>query len=160
MNPTNDEQPQGGLGGLASERNQTSDIAVVRRAIRDDWPISPAMRQLIANQMALIVGRGESDTRSKVAAARVLVAADSVNAKREAMDINAERGISQTNVSVNVGVGVKVVEDENWYGNRSHHHAAEGAAASGSHSAVAGTLQSGGVRKTLGQNGHGSNGDH
>ena len=61
------------------------NMALVRRAIREDWPIPPAVRAMVVNQMALVVGRGE-DERNRIAASKVLVAADAVNAKREGMD--------------------------------------------------------------------------
>ena len=60
------------------------DLALIRTAIRNEYPITDDVRKLIVNQMALIVGRDDS-AKMRVAAARVLVAADSVNVKREAI---------------------------------------------------------------------------
>ena len=107
INPGQPE-PRGGLGGIADERNQAAAIVLVRRAIRNDWPLTDAMRQLVVNQMALVVGRSE-DNRAKVAAAKVLVAADSINAKREADDLRAEQGPGG-DVNVQIGVGLNVAQ--------------------------------------------------
>lgn len=75
------------IGGtpVVDPRTGGKDMRLLRRAIKEGWPISPEIRQLVVSQMALVVGRSEEE-RSKVAAARVLVAADAINAKREAMD--------------------------------------------------------------------------
>lgn len=61
------------------------NMALVRRAIKNNWPLSPEIRQLVVSQMALVVGKSE-DERNKIGAAKVLVAADNVNAKREESD--------------------------------------------------------------------------
>lgn len=72
---------------------------MVNRAIREDWPIAPGVRSMAMTQMALVVGDKvtgadgkpvEVPVNAKIAAARVLVAADSVNARREALDLAAQ----------------------------------------------------------------------
>jgi nicotinate-nucleotide pyrophosphorylase len=76
---------KGVRGGILDERRPKEHMAMMRRAVRQGWPISDEMRRLIMNQMALIVGRSEKD-RDRVAAAKVIVSADSVNVRREQMD--------------------------------------------------------------------------
>ena len=82
--------------GRVGER---SDAALIRRAIKHKWPVSDEIKQLVTNQMALIVGRSE-DERNQIAASKVLVAADSVNARREATEVEAERPAAGTMVSI------------------------------------------------------------
>lgn len=83
-NSEDGDEAQGGRGepALTPTRNTA---ALVRRAIREDWPIKPHVREAVMNQMAIIALNGATH-RDKVAAAKTLVAADAVNAKREAMD--------------------------------------------------------------------------
>lgn len=59
-----------------------SDLRMIRAAIKNEYPINEAVRKLIVSKLSLIVGRSP-DERQQVAAARVLVAADAVNVKRE-----------------------------------------------------------------------------
>ena len=103
VQPTPDEpdEPLGVLGDGALHPGKYN-MALVRRAIREDWPIPADVRKKLVDQMAAVVTSeiivvytddGEdreeaidSAIRNKIAAAKVLVAADMVNAKREAMD--------------------------------------------------------------------------
>ena len=75
----------GVLGGGAR-----SDARMVERAIREKWPITDEIRQLATQQMAITVGRSESE-RARVAAARVLAQFDRVNVQRESNLIAEER---------------------------------------------------------------------
>lgn len=83
-------------------------LAMVRRAINSGWPIDDRIRQLVVNQMALVVGKAESP-RDKAAAAKVLVAADNINTKRAELELklhvveNPHQGNS-SNVTVTVTV--------------------------------------------------------
>jgi hypothetical protein len=101
--PTPDEpdEPQGVLGDGAL-RPGKYNMALVRRAIREDWPIPNDLRRALVEQMGAVLTSQievvyamdeedreeviDSAVRNKIAAAKVLIAADSVNAKREAMD--------------------------------------------------------------------------
>lgn len=96
------------IGGqpVVDPRTGGKDMRLLRRAIREDWPITPEIRRLIVNQMALTAGRSE-DERNRIAAAKVLVAADSINARREATDMQAEK-MPPSPVTVNVGAGGQV----------------------------------------------------
>ena len=59
------------------------NMALMRRAIKGKWPITREIRQKVIDQMVLVVDCAESD-RDKIGAAKVIVSADGMNAKREA----------------------------------------------------------------------------
>lgn len=59
------------------------NMALMRRAIKGKWPITKEIRQKVIDQMVLVVDCAESD-RDKIGAAKVIVSADGMNAKREA----------------------------------------------------------------------------
>lgn len=91
------------------------NMAMIRRAIENGWPVKPEIRQLVTNQMALVVGKSDNE-RNKIAAARVLVAADGVNVRREAIDAADERpNIDTVNVQVNVGQNIERAQDDPEY---------------------------------------------
>ena len=85
----NGDGGSGGILGDGATHAGKYNMAIVRRAIKGGWPISDEIRQLVTNQMALIVGKSETE-RDRVAAAKVLVAADSINARLEVADIGNE----------------------------------------------------------------------
>ena len=60
-------------------------MAMVRRAIKEGWPITPQLRRILVDKMADVMTLAD-DERTQVAAAKVLIAADAINTKREAMD--------------------------------------------------------------------------
>lgn len=62
-----------------------ANMRLIRRAIKNRWPIPEELRAKVVEQMGLIVEMGDSD-RDKVAAAKVLVAADSLNLKSEELE--------------------------------------------------------------------------
>ena len=64
-------------------RTPAQDIRLIRTAIKKEWPITPQIRRIIVDQMVEIVGT-DADTRVKIAAAKTLVSADGINAKRKA----------------------------------------------------------------------------
>lgn len=57
-------------------------MALIRKAIRNRWPINREIRQKLVDQM-LHVMEGSENERNQIAAARVLATVDAVNAKRE-----------------------------------------------------------------------------
>ena len=67
-----------------------TDLILTRRAIRNDWQISADARGKIVSEMIRIVSSSASD-RERIGAAKVLIAADAVNVKRESLDLQAER---------------------------------------------------------------------
>lgn len=84
------------------------NMAVVRKAIKENYPITDAIRQLVTSQMALVVGRSQSE-KSRIAAAKVLVTADAQNVKRaelalrtESFETDVENGFSRNTVNVNI----------------------------------------------------------
>ena len=74
-----------GIFGDGEARAGRNNMQLALKAIRENWPISNQIRQMVINQMALVVGKS-TDDRSKIAACKVLVAADLCNAKREATE--------------------------------------------------------------------------
>ncbi len=116
MENDHEEQPDpkpedaGGIGGnlFVKPENQRSDTKMIERAIRNDWPIPASTRLLIANRMSDIVGTSPEE-RNQIAAARVLIAADGVNVRREALDLKETQGPGG---GVNVNVGVQVNTNE------------------------------------------------
>jgi len=69
------------LASLEARANK-ADLTLIRRAISERWPIAPKDRELLVARMVLLLDASD-DPRMHVAAAKVLVAADSVNARRE-----------------------------------------------------------------------------
>lgn len=77
-----------------------SDLQIIRRAIRNDWPIDPGTRQRVVSQMVTLAESAE-DERTRVSAAKTLISADAINARRESTDIAAEKD-SKSTINVNV----------------------------------------------------------
>lgn len=80
--PIKPELVQTGVLGDGELRAGKGNMRLVQRAIRNGWPIPDKMKAMVVRQMGMIVRDAES-ARDKTAAARVLVAADSVNVRRE-----------------------------------------------------------------------------
>jgi hypothetical protein len=80
MAQTLDSQEGQGAGALEPVRQ---DFRPVRRAVRERWPITDQIRQLVVDEAARIVQTGRTPAL-QLAAAKVLLAADLVNARREA----------------------------------------------------------------------------
>jgi hypothetical protein len=79
-------------------------MRLIRRAIVNGWNVSERVKRLAIEEMALLIeGKNrqgepiEVDARNKINAARVLVAADSVDARIAA----ADKPATQVNVNVN-----------------------------------------------------------
>lgn len=72
---------QGGQGGHIRSEMKLAEIA-----IRDEYPIGPEIRQKIIDKAFGILIGSESE-RAQLSAAKVLIAADTLNAKREAIQI-------------------------------------------------------------------------
>lgn len=84
-----------------------ADIPLVGEAINGGWGITPEIRQFVAGKM--VEHAGSIDPRAAIPAARVLV---KMNEQQEQPKQADSRG-----VVVNVGVGVQVMQDDDWYGN-------------------------------------------
>ena len=80
-----------GIGGqpIVDSRTSVKDLRLLQRAARHKWPVKNHHRKLVVNQMEDIL-KNADDPRTVVAAARVLIAADSVNIHRETNEV-AER---------------------------------------------------------------------
>lgn len=152
-NADDDSEPRGVLGDGAL-RPGKYNMALARRAIREDWPMSAEMRTLLINQMALVVGRSP-DERNKIGAARVMVAADSVNVRREEMDQRDEHKAQPDLVDINVRS--QILEDPDFYGN--YDQLAALAEASGTDPFASRPVQADDLRPEVGENGNGSSRD-
>jgi hypothetical protein len=83
---------RGGGGGLfTNPKHFQTDMKMIERAIKNRWPISDELKAKIAERVSGIVEHSDS-TRDVINAARVAIQADGLNAKREAMELDAERG--------------------------------------------------------------------
>jgi hypothetical protein len=84
-------------------RTGGQDLRLIRRAIANGWNVPEDIKKAVVEEMArLVAGKNaegqpvEVNSRNRIAAARVLVAADSVDARLETSDKPA----TQVNVSV------------------------------------------------------------
>lgn len=80
------EPAAGGQGGGVSDalrdgHHARETAAMVERAIREGWPVSDDVRKKVVEEMAKLLRSRVA--RHKLSAAKVLIQADSVNAKRE-----------------------------------------------------------------------------
>ena len=81
-------------GGTAHDGDGLLPVAHSRLALRaftQGWPIPPAERDAVIQQLVQDCLTGP-DVRSRAAAARALIAADAVNARREANSIQERQG--------------------------------------------------------------------
>lgn len=74
------------LGGGASKYN----LQLVLRAFQNDYPITPDIRKLVVNQAAIILGTAKNK-RTRLTAAKVLIAADGMNIKRLLVEVEDRR---------------------------------------------------------------------
>lgn len=83
------------------ERLSRSDMQLIRRAIRNDWPLSAEIREeaVIAARKIL---KGARSHRDKLAAIKILAEADKMNALRERMDQRDKHKVMPSLVNVNV----------------------------------------------------------
>ena len=104
-------------GGQGGESLSRSECQLARRAIREDWPIPVDVRKQLVDQLAAVLSSGKSE-RLRIAAARALLAADRINAAREAIDAaDARQRLTRQHRHEFAGEGIRVVQDEDWYGN-------------------------------------------
>lgn len=106
--PPPPDEPSGNVGqGLSpgEEREARAHARLYHRAIKAGWNITRRGRKRVIDEMMTAVEQGELDT--KIAAARTIIAADSVNVQREKMILTRP---PETTVNVAIGVGVSVEE--------------------------------------------------
>lgn len=86
------EPPQSrGVLGDGGEHAGRYNMALVRRAIRNDWPIPDELRKLVTAQMGVVLQDDKISRRAKIAASKVILTADQVNVRREVIDVQAVR---------------------------------------------------------------------
>jgi hypothetical protein len=92
-----------GDGGLHAGKG---NMALLRRAYRERWPMTDERRAMLLDQMFGIVEKSP-DPRNKIAAAKVIVTADSINVNQQKIDTPKESNVN-VNVSGGMAVGVSV----------------------------------------------------
>lgn len=92
---------QDGILGDGELKAGKYNMRLVNRAIRNGWNVPQEVKARVVKQMSKIVSQSEEE-RNKIAAAKVLVSADSVDVAREKMEQ------PQAGTTVNVAVGVSV----------------------------------------------------
>lgn len=80
---------QEGRGEVYGRR---ADLRLARKAMRQDWPITPDIRERVVAAALGIMSNPAVGSQRQLAAARLLVAADSVNARREATAVTERQG--------------------------------------------------------------------
>lgn len=66
-----------GLGG--ESMLSLSEIRLIRRAIRNDWPVRPAVRRRLVAEVGAVFDESDPSTRRILAAARCFLAMDAAN---------------------------------------------------------------------------------
>ena len=82
-----------GSTGPAPEEGQDAltlasrmDTRILGRAIREGWPIRPSLKAKAVRELEAVIDDPSAGALRKVSAVRALIAADQVNAKREATE--------------------------------------------------------------------------
>lgn len=141
-----------GVGAQIDDRTPGKDLRLMRRAIRNDWPMNEAVRRDVVEALHEFVTDSTNSVRDRVGAAKGLMSADTMNIKRESMD---QADVHKQTPDIHVHTIVCVIEDESWYGNEAHNKASETIESPNSHSAIAVEVQGGGLRPSLGEDGDG-----
>jgi hypothetical protein len=71
----------------AGARRESGTMKMIRRALREEWPLTAEQRRVCIDFAMRVIANGEP--RSGLAAISALIAADNINAKREAGDVHA-----------------------------------------------------------------------
>lgn len=69
----------------------SEDLRLIRRAILNGWPVTDEIRRKVMDRVEVILDQSDKP-RDVINAARVAIQADSLNAKREAMELDAVKG--------------------------------------------------------------------
>lgn len=77
----------------------TSDLRLLRRAVRERWAIAEELRSSLPRWLGEIVSDDELDVRGRVGAAKVLVDMDKLNMDQEQVDAGGAR----VNVDITTG---------------------------------------------------------
>lgn len=93
------------LSVLSDPHHSRADAKLIRRAIREGWPIPRSARKSIVASLVELATKEDAQDMTRVRAAATLIAADQVNARREANEIRQEQPApAGTAVQVNVNV--------------------------------------------------------
>lgn len=171
--PTTDNIPTGPLSQFRP--TGTRDTRLIERAIRNGWPITDEMRAAVVKRMGGIVKNNSTKRRDAIMASKVLIHADSLNAKREATDTEREiaeyreqrdaglppagatiESLTVNNTQINNNPPpddrerIEVIYDDNWYGNANK--VAEAAASSVPRPKQLGPVQAADMRAAVDEN--------
>ncbi len=146
----NGDEPedQGGFGGDVYSEGIKRD-RIENMAIRQRWPIPEKFREPIMNRVITKLLDKNTSLRDFNQTLNALMRADALNQADEHKQQPDE-------VNINLQ-GVRILEDDNWYGNRER-LIALAAAASGPDSDGPGPVQGSGGRPPVGKNGDGTAG--
>lgn len=98
-------QDQVGKGLLLQTSRALDDMQMIRRAIRDDWPVPAEFRKKLTQRLNDLIEDEDISPDILIQAGRTMIAADSVNVRREAMDQADEHAKSgKGGINVNIGV--------------------------------------------------------
>ena len=90
-----------------SEFAVVKDCAMIGKAARLGWDISPERRRVLLDRLFGIVEKDE-DTRNAVAAAKAILAADTINQRREAARDARRAAKNAKPMTVNVNTAVQI----------------------------------------------------
>lgn len=85
--------PKSGVGDAFFIRPNVAseDLRLIRRAILNGWPVTDEIRRKVMDRVEIILDQSDKP-RDVINAARVAIQADGLNAKREAMELDSEKG--------------------------------------------------------------------
>lgn len=95
--PQVERKPQELLG---DERHMRADARLLRKAVKEGWPISDELRQKVVDKLESLLDSEQE--RNRIAATKVLVSADTVNVYRERIEKDQGTQTQTVNVQVNV----------------------------------------------------------
>lgn len=139
-----------GKGIFQNDHEIHPDVRLLKRALSKEWPISRRKRRRIVARLFAMIDNGEVAEETAISAINALRGLDGINAKREAAAAGGNQG-----TQVNVAVGVRVVQRDDFYGNDAHDRDAATIAASANGHAIPGEVQGSSLRPAVGENGNG-----
>lgn len=81
---------EGGYGGSAPDEPSRSDIDLVGRALRNDWPITPKAKKQLLQRLMNIAIRSKYP-RNRISAAKVIAQFMKLNLGQGALDLAREK---------------------------------------------------------------------
>ena len=94
----------GSGGELLDPHHERADVRLLERAIKERWPIDDKIRRLALGRVAVIAANSTQE-RNRIAATRVLVQMDQINAAREIAAARMEGGPSALHQHVHIEAG-------------------------------------------------------